>query len=224
MLYFGSRVYQEKFLAPRVLHSSYSELFWECRELDACERSPQGLEDMYIDVKQMHTRRKFIDNLFAQIQATSSTRESSLRNPYLWMGPVQDYTRNCFTKSIDKLVALSSIAKLTLLATRGTYVTGFWRETIEKELLWCNAEESMPTNPLHPRHAPTCLVHPLTGPSQLCVGTHRHESMTRISDVCLQYASEDITGRVTRGWLDPVGQPRPISLPWRFGQKRAHIE
>jgi hypothetical protein len=51
MLYFGSMVYQERFLAPRVLHFSYSELFWECREVDACERSPQGLEDMYIDVK-----------------------------------------------------------------------------------------------------------------------------------------------------------------------------
>jgi hypothetical protein len=51
------------------------------------------------------------------------------------MGLVQDYTKTRFTKSIDKLIALSGIAKLTSLATRGTYVAGFWRETIEKELL-----------------------------------------------------------------------------------------
>jgi hypothetical protein len=138
------------------------------------------------------------------------------------MDLVQDYSFTRSTKPVDKLVALSGIAKLTSVATCGTYVAGFWRETIEKDLLWYNREKLVPTNLSHPPHAPTWSWASLDSPISIIQlpidprGAYFGEMLIQVSDVGLQYASEDAMGRVTSGWLEVVGQLRPISLSMGF--------
>jgi hypothetical protein len=41
-------VQQERLLAPRILYFGRGQLFWECRDYNACESFPNGLSSLYM--------------------------------------------------------------------------------------------------------------------------------------------------------------------------------
>lgn len=54
-------VFQERFLAPRVLHFGARQMLWECASLDACETYPFGLPE--VAQSKVHTEFKRLDLL-----------------------------------------------------------------------------------------------------------------------------------------------------------------
>ncbi|KAI0530371.1 heterokaryon incompatibility protein-domain-containing protein [Xylaria digitata] len=121
-------VFQERFLAPRVIHFSPEQLLWECASLDACEAFPQGLPAIVKSPR--HTGFKRLDFLFenysregrlpAKGQLLSISEEDLL---YQWCEIVQAYMRTSLTKPSDKLIALAGVAQLISQSNDTTHAT-----------------------------------------------------------------------------------------------------
>jgi hypothetical protein len=109
---------QERLLAPRTLHCSRSQLFWECNSTTACEAFPQKFPDTL----------KYDD---FQLPKPCISR-------FYWPTIVKLYSRCLLTFGKDKLVAISGIAKRIYDRDPGdnNYIAGLWRRRIEEQLCW----------------------------------------------------------------------------------------
>lgn len=123
-------VLQERLLSPRTLYFN-RQLFWECRELKACEAFPQGLSpnadfepDDYEDDSE----------LCPKSWATEITRGSD--KYALWTKVVESFMISGLTKGADKLIALSGIAKEMRSLLDDNYVAGLWEQNLAFDLLW----------------------------------------------------------------------------------------
>lgn len=115
--------FQERFLAPRTLHFGNPQLFWECKEVQACETYPDMLPPL-------NFLEKFESAVDISIVDDSMTLEQA------WSYIVAGFGRARLTKSDDKLVALSGIAKLIAKRYGATYLCGLWKENLVDQLLW----------------------------------------------------------------------------------------
>lgn len=109
---------QEKLLSPRTLHCGNRGLFWECREMMASEFLPAPNDNKTWDVRQPLVCR----------QATSLAHS--------WEQTVAKYSGCNLTRSTDKLVALSGVARAVHNETQDEYVVGMWRQDLEYQLCW----------------------------------------------------------------------------------------
>lgn len=108
--------FQERVLAPRTVHFTQSQLYWECNEVHACELIPQGY--------------------FRQILPTIDFGDTTLRAVSTWKGIVNWYSQRELTKSRDKLVAISGLARAGQSDLLGKYVAGFWSKDLVSQLCW----------------------------------------------------------------------------------------
>ncbi|KAM0806286.1 heterokaryon incompatibility protein-domain-containing protein, partial [Usnea florida] len=112
-------VFQERLLAPRILHYGRNQLFWECLELDACETYPDGLP------------------------CTDTVPHSNYRDPgerslmyKYWHKLVEVYSSRNLTRAEDKLVAISGLAKRVQSCLDDEYLAGLWKGSLPLDLLW----------------------------------------------------------------------------------------
>jgi hypothetical protein len=122
-------VVQERYLAPRVLHFAKGQLFWECRELNACELYPKGLPPCTYD----------LFNFKTTLVEKRQTKEVGLRKievHEIWNGIVRAYSQSALTKSSDKLIALAGLASYFQEVLQDDYLAGLWRSTLTWDLLW----------------------------------------------------------------------------------------
>ncbi|KAF2973184.1 hypothetical protein GQX73_g416 [Xylaria multiplex] len=141
-------VFQERFLAPRVIHFGPEQVLWECASLDACEAFPRGLPEIVESPR--HTGFKRLDFLFKNHfreghlpekgQLLSMSEEDLL---YQWCEIVQAYTRTSITKPSDKLIALAGVAQLispsddtTDVTIPKSYVAGLFKKHLLLMLEW----------------------------------------------------------------------------------------
>lgn len=192
-------VFQERLLAPRVLHFCRYQLFWECRELGACETSPEGISSR---VSQGHDMKKLW-----QIKASNA---ADFYLSFWYRQVLGHYTNMDLSVPSDKLIALSGIAKHIMPHTGDTYVAGMWRKSLGTHLFWITLTDPRTSRPQVYR-APTWSWASLDGR----IGFRdcsEEECLVQVKDVSLQYATEDITGAVTSGWLDLRGSLKPMKL------------
>jgi hypothetical protein len=201
------QVYQERLLAPRVLHFSRDQLFWECREYRACESYPEG-HSCLIQVDEDSATAKFKSLLKASYPPYAAKTEDSEKTEYyeIWWGLVTVYSRTSLTNSLDKLVALSGIVKQISPLLQDTYIAGMWRTNIEKDLTWyTNDAKTRPTV----YRAPSWSWASIDSPIFLEPAS---ETLIKVVDVVLHHATEDMTGLVTSGWLDLRGKLWTVAL------------
>jgi hypothetical protein len=112
-------VFQERYLAPRTLHFGRSQIFYECQTHICFETLPLGIPpDLPIDGEDPESREQ-----------TGMNKE--------WRDVVKTYTRGKLTKSSDKLVAISGVAKrFEERFGGGGYLFGLWGEVLPAGLLW----------------------------------------------------------------------------------------
>lgn len=138
-------VVQERVLPRRTLFFTRTEVYWECANLTACERIPTGAP--YVLDNRVFLERPVQRNM--------------------WDAVVRHYTRCNLTKSRDKLVAISGIARLLYDETHDEYVAGLWRTDLKHQLLWSSAktldEFGKSTRPPEYR-APSCSWATIDGP------------------------------------------------------------
>lgn len=145
-------VFQERLLAPRVLHFGYNQLAWECHKFNSSESYSWSELAMKPSSTPGFTDRSCLKHL--TVSAGRSFREArigdfrdcdtQIKDIYiygLWKKIVESYSRTKLTEHYDKLTALGGIAKLfhdELFSPdhSQTYVAGLWSGHIESQLLW----------------------------------------------------------------------------------------
>jgi hypothetical protein len=107
-------VFQERILAPRVLHFSHLELVWECRNDGACQC---GNYDS---------------------RSNAKTMSWTLNNS--WRRAVELYTTLRLTRERDRLSALHGFATfyapVIVASVERDYFAGLWRDSLRLDLLW----------------------------------------------------------------------------------------
>ncbi|KAI0199133.1 heterokaryon incompatibility protein-domain-containing protein [Astrocystis sublimbata] len=107
-------VFQEHFLAPRVIHFGSEQLLWACSSLLACEAFPHGIPeagqslrpfDLKYDFALQQDRRG--DFAFEHHLAPMNKEDLLL----WWCNIVQQYTRTALTRPQDKLIALAGVGE-----------------------------------------------------------------------------------------------------------------
>jgi hypothetical protein len=202
-------VYQERYLAPRILHFCRDQLFWECRELSACEAYPAG----FLPVHKQYIRPSV--KLYTSALETGLVEDPRIN---IWLNfwndvVIPEYSGMELTVPEDKLIALSGIAKHVMSVINATYVAGMWKEYLGESLLWCTWNHDSSSRPVRYR-APSWSWASIDGPvctwwTLMC---SKNLVQVEVKDVVLIHATEDPTGAVTGGWLDLRGSLKPIEL------------
>lgn len=124
-------IFQERQLAQRMLHFGPEQVHWECKELPhASEMFPGGIQypsswavwgfpKFNAEVERLH------DPPYEQLYTST------------WVTLVNAYSRMQLTKpEMDKLVAISGMAKLVAERWDDEYVAGIFKKTLPWALLW----------------------------------------------------------------------------------------
>ncbi|EXL69931.1 hypothetical protein FOPG_14170 [Fusarium oxysporum f. sp. conglutinans race 2 54008] len=139
-------VVQERFLAPRVLHFTENQIYWECLETTVCEADPSG--ELQVLAKDWHLRppiqtvykaagREIARSLSKVLSGQQYiTREEETAYLTLWGDLVSTYANCALTNESDRLIAMSGIAKSFQEANKDTYLAGLWKKVIHSDLTW----------------------------------------------------------------------------------------
>jgi len=119
--------FQERTLAPRVLHFLPGEIMWECKEETFCECGGMTVSH-YGSVNPK-------SKSFHQFLALGD----NVKQAAIWREIVQHYSGLRWTKLSDKLPALSGVAqKLMQGSPNKRYLAGLWEDSLLEDLLWVN--------------------------------------------------------------------------------------
>lgn len=131
-------VFQERALAPRVIHFCRREIFWECRDAFLCESSPTTAPHPSVfDVGNFLPLRQRPTELWENSGWFGDSNFPVEDVPYeVWDDVVKEYTRRQFTFPNDKLVAISGMARSLKGYIDDTYLAGMWRKRLAAELGW----------------------------------------------------------------------------------------
>jgi hypothetical protein len=223
-------VYQERVLAPRIIHFGHGQLFWECREQRLCEQYPHALPSTISAHSGFNFKRLMdFERISLELAPQDLYPDSLSRNDaYLriWENVVEEYSQTSLTNPTDKLIAISGIAKSFANVTSQIYVAGLWRESLEHALLWTCPESEMydVDGAIYPQpttwRAPSWSWASVDGPIVFSQYT-RNLSLISVQDVVLTHATEDEMGLLTGGWLDLRGTLKPIRIFYSHGRRGA---
>jgi hypothetical protein len=127
-------VFQERLLAPRVLHFGPQELWWECLEHVDCECSGICSGAFYSTGQE-----KFLSKMTHQRALADSALPQVSRR---WHEIVEEFSQLGLTMQRDKFPALSGIAEQIKQLRSGAYLAGLWGDTIVTDLLWYRLDPS----------------------------------------------------------------------------------
>ncbi|CAI9632940.1 unnamed protein product [Alternaria burnsii] len=205
-------VFQERYLAPRVLHFGRTQLFWECREHTVCETFPRALPSVILrnfppSLKSREQNEQHVSGeMFPQRRIREKSNETNWET--LWYALVREYSLKELSVPGDKLVALSGVARHMMSRIKDIYVAGMWRRSLESMLAWTvTGIGKRPSN----YRAPSWSWASVNGLIWLDSGVEQ-KSLIHVEDVVLNHATEDITGAVVGGWLDLRGSLKPMRL------------
>lgn len=118
-------VYQERMLAPRVIHFAQDQVYWECCTIETSEASTKGAQDQSWDYRQLK-----------KADMMTITRDQGYT---MWADTIQIYTCLFLTFPRDRLLAMSAIAR-HFCTRRGLqaddYLAGCWRPDLPHCLHW----------------------------------------------------------------------------------------
>jgi hypothetical protein len=137
-------VFQERLLAPRVLHFGHNEVAWECCEFQCSESQSDEQLAVANTYRLKHLTPKVGRTLRDMRLNGIPDPDLHLRDLYtyeLWKKVVEAYSRAQLTMFKDRLIALAGVARLFQeslfkVDSRQQYVAGLWSARLESQLLW----------------------------------------------------------------------------------------
>lgn len=115
--------FQERLLAPWVLHFGPHELFWECSSGEKCECG-----------RTVKFRVNKQDCSCLLVQENNGKPDVQLDR--FWRSIVEFYSNHNLTFKADRLPALAGIAAAMQNIRHGTYLAGLWSDSLALDLLW----------------------------------------------------------------------------------------
>jgi hypothetical protein len=186
-------VLQELLLSPRTLHFGNNQIFFTCRELQACEAFPNGIPRGIRDGSVREISKEFI------VQQHFHSRSEAI-----WNRIVEYYCKRKLTKSGDKLVALSALAKEMRPIINSEYLAGIWQSTLPGSLVW----KTYFSHVADPAHRPEYRAPSWSWASIDCeIFTFRGGGgcecidLAEVQEVVVTSDIEDTTTQVTHGFI-----------------------
>src|SRR6266576_3348812 len=101
----------ERMLAPRILHFTKHQIFWDCAEMSSCETLPSGLPQALdrAATSDRHWRGRLLESRSLGYVPVAGANDDSIE--HFWNSAVRRYTSCDLTKGSDKLIAIWGIAK-----------------------------------------------------------------------------------------------------------------
>ena len=135
-------VFQERFLARRVLHFGQNQMGWECSELTALEMFPDGLPQ-----KNLHTTKAFTNHQLEKLKGTPhTTTEKTFVD--LWHNLVSEYTKCELTEGSDKVVAFMGVAEVMSSYIGAQHSASMLQTTLVYDLAWWRSSEDRAAYPI----------------------------------------------------------------------------
>jgi hypothetical protein len=209
-------VVQERILCPRMLHFSTRQLLWECLELDASEVYPKGRPDKYI-TKNILSLTDAYKPVKPLIDA-GAINEGSLEGDKfaMWKRVIQMACTTNLTKSSDKLVSLSGVAKSMMIPPNDEYLAGIWKSYILGYLFWVVPDGRQGNGERSERITPY-VAPSWSWASLYAIIDYRTLSLysifIQIVDSGVELATPDPTGKVLSGFLRLIGPMYNLKIP-----------
>jgi hypothetical protein len=173
---------QERLLPPRTLHFTSTEVFWECHEKVACETFPEQFPTSLISAERFFKKKP-------------------MSRP-MWSWIIERYSECQLTKTKDKLVAISGLARIVQEQTKDQYVAGMWRKDLELQLCWFKVASSWRGQIVISYRAPTWSWASLDCQVKLWgQGPEPEDVWIRVLDVQLQHLDSDPLGQLSMAQL-----------------------
>ena len=123
--------FQERLLAPRIIHFTKNECVWECSSEIWCECGSMSVVRPNI-------------KLSTAVALLESKELTAQRLGTEWHWLVENYCSTDITRESDKLPALSGLAQAFSRANvLGKYIAGLWANDLPDGLLWMAGEDAM---------------------------------------------------------------------------------
>lgn len=207
-------VFQERMLAPRVLHFGKQELWWECMESNHCECGGFNSGERFGPGQEKYESKI----THQEIVSTSSLAALSPR----WHNIIEEYSELNLTHSRDKLPALSGIADqmCSIRESRHirnprvhresgrNYLAGLWSDTIISDLLWYRRDYSS-SSLAEKWRAPTWSWAALDGPVKYIDTIGRVPRAEKINTLEARTSGatiNDIHVQVLQSFAQPAGE------------------
>lgn len=150
-------VLQERMLTPRMVYFGSSQLFWECEELQACERFPNRIPPYMapplgkpLDPQEFGKRwfkRSRDEPRRTWGQKTSRVPTDTGLTHELWFRLVERYSHCQITNPGDKLIAISGLSKRLASVLKTPYIAGMWRSRLLESLAWTRYDDTPTLRP-----------------------------------------------------------------------------
>ncbi|KAI0549730.1 heterokaryon incompatibility protein-domain-containing protein [Xylaria curta] len=129
-------VFQERYLSPRVLYFTKTQIFWECFEEAKCEGFPKEIPFHFSD-KNFSTLWDFAEaNEMPSLNHPNNKIVMPIAVYSVWRDLVQKYSQCSLTKASDKFPAFAGIARLFQEITGDVYLAGLWKSRFLEGLDW----------------------------------------------------------------------------------------
>jgi hypothetical protein len=138
--------YQERLLAPRVLHFGSQEIFWECMQDLDCECGKLKWSQSrhlggYISrdtSEQLPPKISHYAALHVGATATPQPGDTRRQSKLLarWGDMVEEFMQRNLTFATDRLAAFSGVASEMVERLGMEYCAGLWKESMPAGLLW----------------------------------------------------------------------------------------
>ncbi|KAI1748210.1 heterokaryon incompatibility protein-domain-containing protein [Xylaria castorea] len=191
-------VFQERYLSPRVLYFSTTQIFWECFEEAKCESFPKGIP--------FHFSDKNLSTLwdFAEANETPSSHPNDktvmpIAVYSVWRDLVKQYSQCSLTKARDKFPAFAGIAKLFREITGDVYLAGLWQSRFLEGLDWRVAEPVSKASSEY--RAPSWSWASVDGPFRPLLPGAIFEHLVELMTVKVRHHGLDPTGCISGGDL-----------------------
>ncbi|KAF5497576.1 hypothetical protein CGCS363_v008712 [Colletotrichum siamense] len=202
-------ILQERVLSPRTIYWGKQQVLWECHEMHCSESQPDAdwfgaswtrQEDLQSRGPSNH--QPAFKYLMPQWPGSPS------RGPELhyrqWRELLGYYTKCQLTKSRDKLVAISAIAKETrsflgALGEETRYLAGIWEAELPEALAWRVHPDSICGRRPVDYRAPSWSWAAVDGEIMGCIKPPDGNSLAEVMSAETTPLTDDETGQVTEG-------------------------
>jgi hypothetical protein len=208
--------FQERLLAPRVLHFTEAEMTWECVMQYRCECQLQPK----IVVENESFKMQFQRNI-------RPTKDPVYSNPkytgvhFSWKDVVKEFTQRKLTFDSDRLPAISGLAELMKSDAASDYACGLWKQDLALHLLWWVNPFAKPMMPSTSRrhstyYAPSWSWASVTGPIRYHAPLVLNDPNVRIGIEIIEVdtlpAGPNPFGQVRSGHINVRGLLAPVKV------------
>ncbi|KAI4607883.1 hypothetical protein J4E83_009427 [Alternaria metachromatica] len=143
-------VFQESFLARRILYATPSELAWQCSQHERCECRKKANENT---VRSVAEDENFFNlrtlGQLLRVEDSRANDQPNFNHAKLWAEIVARYSEKRLTKWTDRLAAIQGVVGALQQAMpdkfkEADYLFGLWEPQLEKWLLWLRPHRKQP--------------------------------------------------------------------------------